>query len=119
KRLTLFVEGPGDFAAAPSLVTRLLADQGAMDCFFPGPPFMAGDVMDLLLGKNPRLKDFLGAAAKKPDLGAVLVLLDGDVRLPGNAPFCPGTLARRMAEVAREARAGDAFSFAAVFAMRE
>ena len=33
-RMVLFVEGPGDFAAVPILVKRLLAERNAFDSVF-------------------------------------------------------------------------------------
>lgn len=119
KRLTLFVEGPGDIEAAPSLVTRLLADLGLSDCLYLGSPFAAGDLWKLHLGKKPRLQDYLQSAAKQRDLGCVLLLLDGDCRLPPGKTFCPGLFASELAAKAREVRGGEVYSFATVFAMKE
>jgi hypothetical protein len=120
KRLLLFVEGQGDNAAAPPLISHLLSECSASDCLFlDSAPFMVGNVADLIRGRNPRFERYLGAARKKQSLGGVLVLLDGDVRLPGKEVFCAKGLAYELSEVARRQGAGATFSLASVFAMQE
>jgi hypothetical protein len=43
--LVLFVEGDGDYHAAPILVTRLLTELGAWDAVYLDPqPFGAGEL---------------------------------------------------------------------------
>jgi hypothetical protein len=61
----------------------------------------------------------LGVAGLRPNVGAVLALLDGDIDKVEGQQFCPGAVARLLAERSKAARGGDAFSVACVFAQRE
>ena len=68
---------------------------------------------------------YLKTIALNKDLGAVLLLLDGDAKYhPFHAkekkPFCVKEVAVSLAEIAKtQTRAGELFSFAAVFARQE
>jgi hypothetical protein len=76
----LFVEGEGDVAAAPVLVRHLLTELGAWDCLLLDPdPFRVGAVTNLVGRNEPKWVRWLGAAGKRKNFGAVLVLMDGDV----------------------------------------
>jgi hypothetical protein len=119
KRLVLFVEGEGDEAAAPVLVSHFLTEMAAWDCLFLDSPFKVGSVVDLLRARQPTWKRYLGAVRKKRDLGGVLLLLDGDVTLPRREPFCAKKLALELAEQAKQEGAGTLFSLACVFALQE
>nr|VFJ96136.1 MAG: protein of unknown function (DUF4276) [Candidatus Kentron sp. H]VFJ96850.1 MAG: protein of unknown function (DUF4276) [Candidatus Kentron sp. H]VFK02619.1 MAG: protein of unknown function (DUF4276) [Candidatus Kentron sp. H] len=120
KRLALFVEGKGDAAAVSIIVKRLLTEQNAWDCLFPDSrPFVVGEVGRLLKDDCRQWRRWLGAAAKHGDLGAVLLVLDGDIeKLQGKA-FCAASLARALATESERAGGGRLFSVAAVFACRE
>jgi hypothetical protein len=120
KRLVLFVEGPGDRDAAPVLIRHLLTEQNAWDCLFLDPdPFMVGNVVELLRARQPSWRRYLRAALKKRNLGGILLLLDGDIRLPRGEVFCAARLARELAREARQEGAGRLFSVATVFALQE
>lgn len=132
KRLVLFVEGKGDLAAVPTLARRVVTSSEANDALFVDPePFRVSGI-DKLIKNNysdwHRWLNVVGATRK--NVGAVLLVLDGDVdRVPpnwepystryGSTDFCSYRVAAMLANEARKSRAGDAFSFAAVFAMKE
>jgi len=62
---------------------------------------------------------WLGAAAKHSDIGAVLLLLDGDIRRIDGEAFCAANVAKKLAQEAKRARGGELFSVAVVFACQE
>ena len=120
KRLVLFVEGLGDRQAVPVLVKRLLTEKQMWGDFLLDPnSFEVGHVQGLLKGDYKNWFRYLGAAAKRKDLAAVLVVLDGDADVIEGKPFCARDIARRLADAARKVRAGTSFSVAIVFACRE
>ena len=120
KRLVLFVEGPGDALALPVLVKRLLTDLDAWDCLFLDPnPFVVGGVNRLFKDDCRNWLRWLGAAAKRGTIGAVLLVLDGDLPRFRGEPFCAANVARELAHGSTRARGGDFFSVAAVFACQE
>lgn len=61
----------------------------------------------------------LKAAAKRPNLGGILVLLDGDAEKVERQDFCALYAARLLTERAKAAGAGASFSVAVVFACQE
>jgi hypothetical protein len=61
----------------------------------------------------------LANAAKRPKLGAALLILDGDADRVEGQPFCAVDVARTLAQRAMAAGAGMQFSFAAVFLRQE
>ena len=88
KRVVLFVEGDGDRLAVPVLVKRLLTDLDAWDCLFLDPnPFVVGEVGRLIKDECRNWLRWLGAAAKRGAIGAILLVLDGDVSTIHGAPF--------------------------------
>ncbi len=120
KRLVLFVEGPGDIKAAPILVKRLLTEMNAWDCVsLDTRPFRVGGVNKLLRDNCRLWIRWLGAAARRPNIGGVLLLLDGDARRIDGKRFCAARIAKRLAREATRARAGELFSVAVVFACQE
>ncbi len=120
KRLVLFVEGAGDKLAVPALVKRLLTDLDAWECLFLDPnPFVVGNVNQLAKNNYEKWLRWLGAAAKRGDIGAVLLVLDGDIRNIQGETFCAAQVARKLAEESAKARGGDLFSVAIVFACQE
>ena len=80
KKLVLFVEGPGDQAAAPVLVKKLLTEIGGWDALRLGNdlPWKVGGVESVTKGNGAEWQQKLRAVQKQKDLGAVLLLLDGD-----------------------------------------
>ena len=120
KRLVLFVEGDGDALAVPVLVKRLLTDLDAWDCLFLDPnPFVVKGVNKLFKDDCRNWLRWLGAAATRGALGAVLLVLDGDLPRIRGQPFCAANVARELAQESTQARGGELFSVATVFACQE
>ena len=120
KRIVLFVEGEGDALAVPVLMKRLLTEVEAWDCLHLDPnPFKVGNVSRLLKNDCRNWIRWLSAAAKRREIGAVLLVLDGDSRRIQGEVFCAANVARELAREATRARAGDLFSVATVFACQE
>ena len=120
KRLVLFVEGQGDRDAVPVLVKQLLTDLAAWsDLFLDEQPFVVGSIAELTADNGKGWIAKLGAARKRPKLGAVLLIQDGDLELIRKEPFCAAVFAARLADWAKQAGAGSLFSLAAVFACME
>ncbi len=120
KRLVLFVEGAGDRDAVPVLVKHLLtAANGWSHLFLDEQPFVVGNVAALTKGDGKELVRFLKAAAKRPNLGAVLLVQDGDLPRIRGEDFCAARFGSRMSEWAKIAGAGVGFSVATVFACQE
>lgn len=123
KRLVLCVEGEGDVEAIPALVGRLLSElppdlQG--HTFLDNRPLRVGGV-EKITGKNRQSEwtRFLQNARMRRDLGAVLLILDGDADTVEDMPFCAAHVARMLAVRAAEAGGGTAFSVAVVFIRQE
>ena len=132
KRLVLMVEGEGDKKAAKSLAVRLLerfCPDWSSSFFIDDNPMKVGDVCALLTPKDGiKLIRYVKTLDKRSEVGGVLVLLDGDadfILKPSNngnvkESFCPKTTAIYMSDLVKEhTRAGQAFSFAVVFANQE
>jgi len=95
----MFVEGAGDALAVPVIVKRLLTELEAWDCLFlDSPPFIVGDVNRLFKKDCRNWLRWLGAAAKRRDIGAVLMVLDGDIGKVAGKPFCAASVARKLAQ---------------------
>jgi hypothetical protein len=120
KRLVPFVEGKGDEEAVPALLKRLLTQRRAWDVVSLDRPFTVGNVGRLVRQDGADWVRWLKAAARtRRPLGAVLLVMDGDVdRLLGK-PFCPRDLGCYLSRRACEAGGGRTFSVASVFALRE
>ena len=123
KRLVLMVEGEGDEDAAPGLIQRLIERHAGYDALYLGHTYRVNGITKIA---KDAAKDFfrhLQNATKFQDLGAVLLLLDGDAKknpFEQGKSFCAKEVACTLAKIAREkARAGELFSFAAVFAVQE
>jgi Domain of unknown function (DUF4276) len=132
KRLVIFVEGKGDIQAVPALVQRVVNEMGAHDALFVDHvPFEARSVAKLVKDNCRNWHRWLEAAGKtRNNLGAVLLVLDGDAdRVPstwdaysnrfGSDAFCAYHTAAMLGHEARAVRAGDRYSLATVFAMKE
>ena len=120
KRLVLFVEGEGEASAGPNLVSRIVTHLEGHDAVFVDPnAFRVKSLGKLAKDDFSDWGNKLRAAAKRGNLGGVLLLLDGDSKLFANETFCPVTAARRLANEATEAGGGSVFSVACVFACQE
>ena len=136
KRLVLFCEGQGDEGASRLLVDRLLTqlDRTRRHLFLDPDSFRIGDLTKLV---NKDRKKFekkegetfwvnkLASAAKRKNVGAMLLLLDGDYdgelfhTSDGHRSFCAKDFALLLAQQAQSAGAGRNFSLAVVFARQE
>jgi hypothetical protein len=120
RRLVLFVEGKGEDDAVPRLVKRLLKDKGGQyDIFVDDSPFRVGSVDKLVRQDFHDWKRFLGASLKRPNVGGVLLILDGDIEKVGGKAFCAAEVARSLAGAAMQVGAGETFSVAIVLARQE
>jgi hypothetical protein len=129
KRLVLMGEGDGERESLPVLVKRLFqgsAPQPWDVLFLDTNVITLGDLSSLLnqtkQGNSDRTKwsHRLRHAAKRPNLGGVLVVLDGDAkrRTVGTA-FCAQDHARQLISLAKSSGAGTLFSLAIAFACKE
>jgi Domain of unknown function (DUF4276) len=120
RRLILFVEGEGDTDAVPMLVRSLLTAKGEWyDVLLDDRPFRVGSVNKLVKNDFHDWKRFLGAALKRPNVSGVLLILDGDTEKIGGKHFCAATIAKDLARAAMVVGAGQRFSVAVVFAIKE
>lgn len=120
KRIVLFVEGDGEATAIPQLVKRLLAEQQAWDAvILDERTFRVGAINKIVKDDYREWKRKLSASLKRRNVGGALLILDGDIKRVGNAPFCAAAVARSLAEVARSVGGGSTFSVATVFARQE
>jgi len=118
RRLVLLVEAAGDVKAVPALVGKLLTqlpDELQGQLFLDNKPMKIGGVHQITGKRQADLLRHLGNAAKRPKLGAALLVLDGDADRVEGQPFCAVELARAIAQRATAAGAGTTFSFATVF----
>ncbi len=128
----MFVEGKGDVKAVPVLAQRVVDEIGAHDALFVDhEAFRVRGLGTLVKNSCFDLHRLLGAARRtRGNLGAVLLVLDGDVgRVPGtwtryvtvfrSDHFCAKSVAATLADESRTAGAGRVFSFAVAFAMME
>jgi hypothetical protein len=120
QRLVLFVEGEADRLAAPVLVKHLLTEMNAWEhVFLDDAPFQVGNVAEATVDAGRRWIRYLEGARRRPKLGAVLLLQDGDIGRVRGEDFCPCLFGRRLAEWAKQAGGGSVFSVAVVFACME
>lgn len=126
KRLILFVEGEGDTAGVPALVKKLLSEGNAWGFLtLDEHVFKVGGIQNLTGRKAENWTNKLRAAVKRSNVGAILLVLDGDRQHVLNDqtrakdPFCAADVARRLAQRARDTGAGSTFSVACVFARQE
>lgn len=132
KRIVCFVEGKGDKAAVPKLAARIAADLGATDAvFIHSEPFTVHGLGTLVKDGCKNWLRWLGAAGKSyGDLGGILLVLDGEpepvppkwisyINRYNTRDFCARRVAAVLASDAQSARAGEVFSLAAVFAVKE
>src|SRR5262249_30018340 len=114
------VEGDGDALAVPVLVKQLLTELDAWQhVTLDDPPFKVGNVAEITRGEGKEWIRLLKAAQKKPPLGGVLLVQDGELGRIRNEEFVTCRFATRLAEWSKAAGAGSLFSVAVVFACTE
>jgi hypothetical protein len=119
-KLVLFVEGEGDEVAVPHLIKSLITRLNAWEHMsLHKDPFRVGGVHGLTGKKQGEWIRYLKAAAKRPNFGGVLAVLDGDSDKVEQKEFCAAAVARSLAERSKDAGGGSFFSVACVFAMKE
>lgn len=122
RRLVLFTEGLGDVPASRTLVDRLLKslDPAPWDCLWLDPnPFKLGGIHAITGRVANQWTMKIEAALKRKNVGAILTVLDGDADDVAGKPFCAYDVAADLAKRARLVGAGQTFSLAVVFAMKE
>jgi hypothetical protein len=126
KKLILMVEGEGDVQAVPVLVDRLLKGAKGWDCLESCDRSMhirLGGLHSVVKDEFSFWKRMLQLTAKQQNVGAVLVVLDGDQKymIPQKkVPYCAKTTASKLTEIARKSCGfGLTTSLAVVFAERE
>lgn len=127
KRLVLVGEGHGDALALPTLVRKLLREKETDPIIYVDDEVIR-ESSPVKWDKERACPDFrkwiarVTLASRKRETGAVLAVYDGDLPSfpPGSgSAFCAAQAAKSMAAAAREARAGEIFSLAVVFACTE
>lgn len=124
KRLVFLVEGDGDFSAVPSLASRWLSDnpQWCEFVHFDTKPFKIGGI-DKISGKPKTQAEWQRylklAYSKRPNVGAIFAVLDGDAKMFEGKPFCAVEAARTLAERTKEVGAGTLFSFGIAILCKE
>lgn len=135
RRLVLFVEGPGDSKAVPTLAERVVAETNGLETIFVDRDTFQvrslGNLLKVPSGKtDTNWCRLLKAAGKRKNVAAVLLVLDGDLHtIPhtwtayreefGTDKFCPFRAASVLIDAAKLIGAGSTFSLAVVFAMKE
>lgn len=120
KRIVLFVEGEGEAEAVPKLVKRLLSEQSSWDVVRLDPhPFRVREINHILKDACKEWKNKLCACLKRPSVGGVLLVLDGDAEKTSQGPFCAANIAKYLASEATTVGGGTIFSVAVVFARQE
>ncbi|MFA4943838.1 MAG: DUF4276 family protein [Lentisphaeria bacterium] len=128
KELALMVEGESEEISVPGLVTKLLDRLGGRDVLYVGKVMRVGELHGLVKGgSEDEFLRFVRRAALLRNLGAVLLLLDGDAKAKhpihtsaGKKEFCAKEIGPFLASRAKnETPAGTKFSFAVVFARQE
>ena len=96
-RIVLIVEGQGDEAAAPNLVSRLLAlnhpEAAGAGLFIDPRPVVAGGLMDVPEIHDPKItgsawwNEKLVIAGRRKGVAGVMALFDGDLKRFNQKPF--------------------------------
>ncbi len=130
KRLVLIGEGHGEVSALPCLALKLLRESNAQQHLAVDPDVIrARNPLGLLKWSRDENRadpglwlHYLRAAVRRPQLGGVLALFDGDAQhfpAGSTAPFCAAIAAASMVQAATHVGAGKTFSLAVVFACVE
>lgn len=130
KRLVIIGEGHGEVSALPILARKILHQKDAERHLFVDDEIIrAHNPAGLVKWQKQKSQaDFeewfkrIRVATRRPNLGGVLAVFDGDAEtFPAGkgSPFCAATAAKLMAEAATRIGAGKNFSLAVVFACVE
>jgi hypothetical protein len=119
KQLVPFVEGEGDELAVPVLLKHFLTAINAWRWLTLGPPILVGEIPALARNGFEKWKKRLAGAMKRPNFAGGFILLDGDVSVRANEPFCAFRAAAELVAAARTVGAGQSFSLASVFVRQE
>ena len=122
RRLVLFGEGEGDKSGGYWLTKAVLTELGMWDsiAFQERDCLKAGDLGGLIKHNFARWHTLLRHAQRKPNLGGILLLLDGDAeRKVLKRQFCARDFGRELAQAARAVGAGTSYSVGVVFACKE
>lgn len=132
KRLVIFVEGKGDVSAVPALTQRVVNELVAHDALIVDhDPFRVVGLATLVKSGCEKWRNWLEYAGKtRSNMGAALLVLDGDIdhvspqwanytTQYNSNRFCATRAAAMLGQEARAVRAGDVYSLASVFAMKE
>lgn len=130
KRLVILGEGHGEVSALPILANRILQEKDAERRLFADDNVIRAHNPSGLVkwNKERRQPEFeewfkrIRVAARRPNLGGILAVFDGDAKMfPAGAdtPFCAAIAAKLMTEAATKIGAGKNFSLAVVFACIE
>jgi hypothetical protein len=130
KRLVLIGEGHGETTALPVLIRKIIHHKGADQKVFVDEAIIRARNPAGLVKWNKETSQincdawhkYIRAAARKPNLGGILAVFDGDAKcFPAgkHSPFCAATAAKMMAGAAASIGAGKNFSLAVVFACVE
>lgn len=120
RRLVLMVEGEGDEKAVPTLVQRVLERLGATGLLYlDGNPLKNLSLPKLARNDFAEWRRMLAYAARRNDVGAILLLLDGDAPRFQGHDFCAAQVARALAANAAPLVERHGISVAVVFACQE
>lgn len=130
KRLVLIGEGHGEVSALPVIARKILQEKDPERRLLLDEEIIRAHNPAGLVKWNKETSqlDFdewfkrVRVAARRPNLGGVLAVFDGDAKnFPAgkDSPFCAATAAKMMAEAATKIGAGKDFSLAVVFACVE
>src|SRR5688500_14238066 len=98
KRIGLFVEGDDETKEGQTIVKRLLADANPWEFItLDTNPFRVGQVNKLVKDNCHEWKRKLQDCLKRENVGAILLLLDGDINKVGGEDFCAMKLAGLLA----------------------
>lgn len=120
KRIVFFVEGEGEAVAGPLLVSRIVTELQGNDAVFVDPnAFRVRSLGKLAKNDFTDWGKKLQAAAKRSNVGGVILLLDGDSKTFANQAFCPVSASRSLAKHAADVGGGSLFSVVCIFACME
>ena len=130
KRLVILGEGHGEVSALPVLAKKILLEKDVERQLFVDEDIIRSHNPSGLVkwDKEQKLPNFeewfkrIKIAARRPRLGGILAIFDGDAKkfpAGSDSPFCSAKAAKLMAEAAAKIGAGKNFSLAVVFACVE
>jgi len=131
QEIVVFVEGKGDVNAVPILAKRVMSTLNERgDVVVAASPFRVRGVGALVREGGKDWLRYLQDATKRARVVGVLLVLDGDLKeVPKTwktyidrfrtSDFCAMRAAAALADMGKAARAGELFSVATVFVMKE